>query len=412
MSNHAEKSATGTKVQALRISFAEYIALSAFLMALTALSIDIMLPALPAIAHTFNLAEPNQRQLVVIIYFVGFGVGQLFWGPLSDRFGRLPILTFGLGIFIVASVLALFAPSYETLLLGRSVQGIGSAATRVTIMAIARDLYRGAQMARVISLIMAVFIVVPILAPLLGQVLLYFGPWRLLFAFILAAGIAALLWASMRLPETRPIELRSAEKANLRGELMEFSKQTVSLAYIAASSLLFGCLYAFIANSQQLFGELYGLGDGFVWAFACVGLGMSVSSLLNARIVVRLGMRPVGHWALVLFVISSAFMALVTFYSVPPLSLFLPWLTAVFCFFNLITPNFTALVLEPMGHIAGLANSMLGFFTSLLAALRGGIVGGAYDGSPFPFCLGFFLLSGGALVIVVWAEGQAWLFQR
>ena len=204
MGSYVQQPAKETRAHALRISFTEYIALSAFLTALTALSIDIMLPALPAIANTFDLADPNERQLVVIVYFVGFGVGQLFWGPLSDRFGRLPILTIGLCIFIAASILAFGAPSYEALLLGRIMQGVGSAAARVIVMAITRDLFSGSQMARVMSLIMTVFILVPVLAPLFGQALLYIGPWRVLLAFILIAGIAGLLWARIRLPETRP----------------------------------------------------------------------------------------------------------------------------------------------------------------------------------------------------------------
>lgn len=175
-----------------------------------------------------------------------------------------------------------------------------------------------------------------------------------------------------------PAELRNAKRGGLREELVEFAGHTTSLAYIAATSLVFGCLYTFIANAQQIFGELYGLGDGFVFAFAFVALAMSVSSLTNARIVVRFG---------------------------------LPWLAAIFFLFSLIAPNFNAIVLEPMGNIAGLATSMFGFFTSLFAAWLGWIIGGAYDGSLFPFSFGFFILSSGALLIIWIIEGRCGVFR-
>lgn len=401
-----------TPGHSLRIPFVEYVVLSAFLTALTALSIDIMLPALPQIADHFKLGDPNDRQLVVVTYFVGFGVGQLFWGPISDRFGRLPVLTVGLCIFVAGSIVALTCETFEMLLAARCIQGLGSASSRVTVTAIARDLFSGARLSRVMSLIMTVFIVVPVFAPLVGQGLLYIGDWRLPFWVILSAGGLALAWSQLRLPETRPVDLRRSEGNRLGRAVLAFARERGSIAYMIACGLLFGCLLSFIANAQQIFGELFGFGDAFALAFASVALAMSAAAITNARIVLKRGMRPVCHTALLAFVALSIALALVTSQITPPAYVFLPWLASLFYLFGLITPNFNAIVLEPMGDIAGLAASILGFTTTLLAALGGWLIGGAYNGTLFPFALGFAMLSSAALVLVLMVEGRSGMFAK
>ncbi len=395
----------------LTIPFAEYIVLSAFLTALTALSIDIMLPALPAISDEFRLSEPNDRQLVVIIYFVGFGFGQLIWGPLSDRFGRLPVLAFGLAIFVAGSIIAVVATSFEGLLIARAIQGLGSGAPRITVMAVARDLFVGARMSRVMSLIMTVFIFVPLVAPALGQGLLYLGSWRLLFLVILAAGVGLLVWSQLRLPETRPRHLRGGQRIGLGHAMVALARERMSVTYMIATGMLFSCLCAFIAGAQQILGELYGLGDVFVFAFSAIAFSTAAAALTNARIVMRRGMRTVCHVALAGFVILAGLLAVVTWFSVPPLGLFMAWLGCLFYLFGLVTPNFNAIVLEPMGEIAGLAASVLGFSTTLLAAGGGWLIGSAYDGTLFPLAAGFTLFGGVALVLVFSVEGPAGMFR-
>ncbi len=403
---------SGKTASTLTISFSEYIVLSAFLTALTALSIDIMLPALPEIAGEFALTNANDRQLVVIMYFAGFGIGQLLWGPISDRFGRLPVLATGLCIFIAGSVVALIADSYAWLLAARAIQGLGSASSRVTVTAIARDLFTGARMSRVMSLIMSVFIAVPILAPLLGQLLLLIGSWRLPFYVILTAGVAALAWSQLRLPETNPATVRAAPMSRLATALAALARQHRSLAYMVATGLLFCCLCAFIASAQQIFGEYFGLQKGFVFAFSSVALTMAAASLTNARIVMRRGMRRVCHTALTLFFALSAVLAVTVSQVQLSLFVFLPWLGCLFFLFSLTTPNLTAIVLEPMGASAGLAASVMGFSTTLLAAVGGWLIGSTYDGTLVPFATGFALSSGAALALVWAAEGRTGMFAK
>ena len=394
----------------LTIPFAEFVLLSALLTALTALSIDIMLPALPNIASEFNRTASNDRQLVVIVYFIGFGGGQLFWGPFSDRFGRIPVLAVGLGIFVLGAILALMADSFEALLTARIVQGLGSAASRVTVTAIARDLFSGARMSRVMSLIMTVFIAVPILAPLAGQGLLFFGTWRLHFYVILAIGLIALSWAMVRLPETRPRAARQGAKNRFQQALLGFMRERAAIAYMVASGLIFGCLTAYIANAQQIFGELYALGDSFAIAFSSISAAVAVASFTNARIVMSRGMRRVCHVALVGFVILSALLAVAAYVSPPSLPVLIVWLGLLFFLFGLIGPNFNAIALEPMGAIAGLAASIFGFANTSIAALGGWLIGGSYDGTLFPFALGFTLLSSFALLLIFLVEGRAGMF--
>ena len=381
-------------------------------MALTALSIDIMLPALPNIAEHFAHTNPNDRQLVVILYFAGFGVGQLFWGPVSDRFGRIPVLLLGLLIFVCGAVIALMAQSFEMLIAGRIVQGLGSASSRVTVVAIARDLFAGAQMSRVMSLIMTVFIVVPILAPVAGQGLLYIGDWQLHFIIMLAAGVIALIWAWLRLPETRPRHLRAPADNNLWHTLRSLLGERTSMIYMLACSLMFGCLCAFIANAQQIFGELYGLGEAFPFAFSSIALAMAAASLTNARIVIKRGTRVVCHAALTLFAVLSLLLMITVTFATPPLAVFMIWLALLFFLFSLMTPNMNAIIMEPMRDYAGLASSMLGFSTSLLAALGGWLIGKQYDGTLLPFAIGFAALSLTALVLVFVAEGRHGIYSN
>lgn len=397
---------------ALKISFLEFVILSAFLTALTALSIDIMLPALPDIAEHFALQNPNDRQLVVISYFLGFAVGQFFWGPISDRFGRIPVLAIGLGLFSIGAIGAIWAPDYNALLLSRVLQGVGGAASRVTVTAIVRDQFEGARMARVMSFIMTVFILVPVLAPLIGQGLLYIGNWQLHFIFILIAGATLLIWATLRMPETRPAQLRMGNWSAVWSAFGQFLSNRMAVTYTLATGMIFGCLCTFIVNAQQIIGELYEFGDAFALVFGSVALAMAAASFTNARIVVRRGMRRVCHSALVAFVVVSGLLFLTTLFVHPPALVFLGCLACLFFLFSMITPNLNAIALEPMGAIAGLASSMVGFITTLLAAFLGWQFGAAYDGTLVPFSLSFFSLSIACLLLIYSVEGKAGMFRR
>jgi MFS transporter, DHA1 family, multidrug resistance protein len=385
-------------------SFAEFVAMIAGLMAMTALSIDIMLPALPQIRADFALPGANDQQLVVTSYLLGFALGQLFHGPLSDWLGRRPVLLAGLAAYAVASFACLAAPSFAVLLGARFLQGAANAAPRVIAVAAVRDIYGGRRMAEVMSFVMMVFIIVPVLAPSLGGAFLYFGSWHLILAFLFAVAIGLLGWMGLRLPETRPPELREPLSIGWLAEAVgEAVRTRQTLGYTLATGVLFGPLMGYVNSAQQVFQEVYGLGRLFPVAFGCVALALAVASFVNSRFVMRLGMRRVSHAALLGFaLISLLHLGIDLGFGRPALAVFLPMLALALFFFGLIMPNFNALAMEPMGRIAGTASSFIGATTTGLAAWLGWVVGQHFDGTVTPLLAGFagFGALGLALVMI------------
>lgn len=393
----------------LPTSFPEFVGLMALLMALTALSIDIMLPALPQIGDYFELASANDRQLVVTSYLVGLAVGQIVFGPLSDRFGRKPVLLTGLAIFVAGSLGAVTVGEFDHLFLARSVQGFGAAASRVISVAIIRDLFSGWQMARVTSLVMMVFITVPVLAPTIGQGLLHLGDWSLTFEFLLAIGIVCMIWSGMRLPETHgPAQPRSrvALKTALRWTLTS----PATVGYTVATGFLFGCLMSYINSAQQIFVDVYGLGASFPIVFGAVAGVQALAAVTNASLVERLGMRRVSHVALVAFWASSVLLLAAAQFS-PPLLVFAVLVASVFFCFGVIVPNFNAIAMQPMGAVAGTASSFIGFYTTAAGALFGWAIGAYFDGTVRPLAIGFAVLSTAALAMVLAVEGRRGMFR-
>jgi DHA1 family bicyclomycin/chloramphenicol resistance-like MFS transporter len=388
-----------------RIRFAEFVALMALMMALTALSIDIMLPALPNIAEAFAVMEPNDRQLVVTAYLLGFAVGQPFYGPLSDRFGRKPILFFGLALSAIGSLGAVAAPGFDFLLWSRVLQGFGAAAPRIMVTAIVRDRFGGRDMARVMSLVMMVFIMVPMLAPAMGGVILQFGPWNWIFAWLALVSLLILFWAALRLPETRAPTDRLPLSAGALGRAAATTLTTRrTLGYTVALGFLFGNLMAYIGSAQQIFVEVYGLGALFPLAFGAVASLQAVAAFTNARLVGRLGMRRVSHAALFAYVVICGLAALAGYPEKPPILAFCAFLAATFFCFGLAVPNFNALAMEPLGHIAGMASSFVGSYTTFAGAFFGWLVGQAFDGTVRPLMIGFTVLAVLALLVVLATE--------
>jgi len=379
---------------ALTIPFTEFVALAAILMALTALSIDIMLPALSDIAREFNLASANDRQFVVFSYFIGLGPGQLVFGPLSDRFGRRPVLLLGVAIFIVASAIALAAQSFEMLLAARAMQGFGAAAPRTVMVASVRDLFKGQQMARVMSLIMMTFLLIPVLAPAIGQGLMVVGGWSAPFYALLAVGVVAFLWAGRRLPETRSAAAMDGGRVGILAALRRVLTTRQTVTYMLATGFIFGVLTSYIASAQQIFVDIYHLGPWFPLAFAGTAGAMMAASFLNSRIVVRLGSRRVSNAALVgLLATGSVFY--VSSWLPGGLPVLVTWLflAIVLFLFGLITANFNAIAMEPQGEIAGMASSILGFYTTLGGATFGLLIAGAFDGTVGPISGGVAILA-------------------
>ncbi|PWC36929.1 MFS transporter [Azospirillum sp. TSO22-1] len=387
------------------VRFAEFVGLIALLMAMTALSIDIMLVALPDIAGAYGVLEPNDRQLIITGYMLGFAVGQPFHGPLSDRFGRKPVLAVGLVIFAAASLGAALAPGFGWMLAFRALQGFGAAAPRVVAIAIVRDRFVGRDMARVMSFVMMVFIIVPVIAPAIGEGILLVSAWRWIFGALFLVAAAALGWAALRLPETRPPEDRMPLSGAALGHA--FAKVVTTrwtLGYTVAMGFMFGGLLSYVGSAQQIFVDVYGLGELFPVAFGAIAGVMALASLTNTRLVGRLGMRRVSHVALLVQVAACAAMALLGFPEHPPLLVLGVFMAVVFYCFGLIAPNFNAMAMEPLGHVAGMGSSFIGFYTTAAGAFFGWVIGHAFDGTVRPLIIGFAALGVAALATVLVTE--------
>jgi DHA1 family bicyclomycin/chloramphenicol resistance-like MFS transporter len=395
-------------------SFGEFVALVAFMMGLTALSIDTLLPAFPHIGSEFSVSDENDLQMLVYVYMMGFASTQLVYGPLSDMVGRRPAMIGGMLLFAFGGLVAIFAHSFEALIVARFVQGTGAAAARVLAVSIVRDRFHGRDMARVMSLTMMVFITVPVLAPAYGQLLLLFGGWRFLFGVIFAMIIGMLAWFWLRMPETLHPEYRMAFSV---GRLAEAAKLCITnrtaVGYSTAMGLMSGCLMAYIGSAQQIFeADVYALGPWFPLAFGLVACVMGLGSYLNSRFVHRIGMRRLAHGALTGYVIAAGLqlLASIAYGGHPPLVLFAAILAANNFLFSLTIPNFNALSMEPLGAVAGTASSLIGFYTTLMGALLGMAVGQAFDGTVMPLGVGFFVYSVLTLVVVAVTE-KGRLFQ-
>ncbi|WP_312414063.1 multidrug effflux MFS transporter [Shinella sp.] len=391
----------------------EFIALMALLMALNALAIDIMLPGLQEIGASLGVESENHRQYVISAYLIGFAFAQLLYGPVSDRFGRRIPMFVGLAIYVVSSLAAILVPSFTALLVLRFVQGIGSAAMRVITVSIVRDIFGGRAMAEVMSLIMMVFMVVPVMAPGIGQVVMIFGDWHLIFVFMAAMAAAVWAWMYFRLPETlhendvRPFTVRSV----LEGFRIVLTDR-VALCYTLASTFIFGALFGFINSAQQIYVGIYELGVWFPVAFAAVAAFMALSSFVNARLVGRFGMRRLSHGALLGFLgVNALWLVLTLLWPTHlPFALFITLFAISMFQFGWIGSNFNSLAMEPLGHVAGTASSVLGFMGTAGGTVVGAVIGQSFNGTALPLVLGFFSLSVIGLVFVLIAE-RGKLFQ-
>lgn len=375
------------------------------MMALNALAIDSMLPALPAIGADLGVANENSRQWVVTAYLLGFGAAQLIYGPVADRFGRKSVLLFGVGVYVMFSLLATLAPTFETLILARIGQGLGSACTRVLAVSIVRDRYEGRTMARVMSFSFLVFLGVPILAPSLGQLIMLVGPWRWIFAGLGLIGVGLIVWASLRLPETlKPEDRLPIQVKRLTSAYRTALTDRTALGYTLAMTAITGALFGFINSSQQIFADVFDAEAAFPAVFALIAGGIAVASLVNARLVVRLGSRKISHTALIGFTTVSAVHAAVALSGHETLITFAVLQTLTMFCFGLIAGNFGAMAMETMGHIAGTAASIQGFISTVFGSLLGFAVGQQFNGTTVPMSLGFTVFGLTALALVLFAE--------
>lgn len=387
------------------LSRPEFIALMAALMALNALAIDVMLPALPYMGEALGIANENERQFVVSSYMLGMGLAVLAFGPLTDRFGRRAPLLFGVGVYIAATVLAAFAPSFESLLVLRFIQGMGAASVRVIATAVVRDRYSGREMAEVMSLTFMVFMAIPIIAPGIGQVLLLTGPWQTIFIFMGVLALALWLWTFFRLPETLPLDQRRPlSLTSVVGSFVIVCTNRVAFFYGLAGMFLFGALFGFITSAQQIYVDIYGLGVYFPVAFAAMAGLMAVSSFTNSRVVRRLGMRRLSHGAILVFTIGAGVWLALALMGFMPLWLFFSLLAIIMFCFGWASSNMNSLSMEPLGKVAGTAASVFGFIQTVGGALIGSYTGQHFDGTTVPAASGYFAMGALALICILIAE--------
>jgi len=388
-------------------SYFEFVILVSLMMSLMALSIDAMLPALPQIGSDLNVQNANDRQLVVSTIFLGVAVGQLFFGPLSDKTGRKPAMYIGYSLFIGGSLLSAFAYTFPVMLLGRLLQGIGISAPRAVLLALVRDLYEGRLMARVMSFVMTVLLLIPMLAPTLGQAILLQAGWRsIFFSFVLIA-LISLTWFALRMPETLPTENRTPfSLQHIIKTTFKIIKMRPAIGYTVSIGLISGAFLGYLNSAQQIFQELYALGERFPLYFALIALSIGIASFLNARLVLRFGMRFLVWWSLIIILgLAILTLGIATMTSGQlPLWLVMTYLISTFFCVGILFGNQNALAMEPLGNLAGIGAAVVGSLSTLISIPLGTLIGQGYNETVVPLILGIAVLSGLSLGVVRWTE--------
>ena len=385
----------------------EFVALVGLLMSLPALSTDAMLPALPAIGHDLGAPRRNDVQFVITAMLLGLALGQIVFGPLSDRLGRKPAIHAGLGLYMAGCLMSVFASAFEVMIASRIVQGIGAAGPRIVVIALVRDQYEGRQMARLMSFAIAVFILVPTVAPALGQGIQWLAGWRAIFGTFFAVAAIGFAWLALRQPETLPAARRRPLSPRTVGAaVLEVMGNRTARGYILATACAFAPFIAYLSSVQQIFQESYRVGALFPVYFGALALAIGGASLMNARLVLRYGMRRITRAAAVCIALVSvvAWAPAAAFDGLPPLWLFMPYLLVVFGCFGLIFGNLNALAMEPLGHIAGLGAAVVASVPTFIAVPFGALVGQSFDGTMYAQISAFAVFGAGAFAAMRWAE--------
>jgi DHA1 family bicyclomycin/chloramphenicol resistance-like MFS transporter len=390
-------------------SFAEFVIIISLMMSLTALSTDAMLPALPQIGSDLSVHTANDRQLVVSVLFLGLAFGQLFFGPLSDRVGRKPAVYAGYGLYIAGAILSVLAVSFPMMLVGRVSQGLGISAPRAITLALVRDRYKGRSMARVMSFVSSIFIFVPMLAPTLGQTILLFSGWRGIFGSFVAMAVITVSWFALRMPETLAPEHRAPfSLRHIIDATLEIVRNRTALGYTVSAGLVSGAFLGYLNSAQQIFQEQYALGERFPLVFGVISLSIGLASLLNARLVMRFGMRLLVRrslFAMIGLSILALGIALLPG-GQAPLWLFMAYLMVTFFCVGILFGNQNSLAMEPLGHLAGIGAAVVGSLSTLISMALGTIIGQSYNGTVLPLVVGLALLSGLSILVVGWIESK------
>ncbi|MEJ2499769.1 MAG: multidrug effflux MFS transporter [Campylobacterales bacterium] len=371
--------------------------------AAAALAIDAVMPALGLIGAALNVQSENDNQLIISLLFAGMALGQLIYGPLSDSIGRKSAIYIGFGLYIVGAVIAVLSTSLPVMLAGRFLQGFGAAGPRIVSVALIRDLYEGRMMASVMSFVMSIFIFVPAIAPALGEGLLYLWGWQAIFGLFISVAVLTLLWFALRQPETLPAAQRAPfSLKHIAAGIIETCKNPTAFGYTVAMGFVFSAFVGYLSSAQQIFQNTYRTGAMFALYFGVFALSIGLASFVNARLVLRFGMRPLSTVALVvLALVSVAFLGTAAaFEGVPPFWSFMAYGVITFFCLGMLFGNLNAMAMEPLGHIAGIGSAVVGSLSTLIAVPIGVTVGQLYDGTIFALVGGFALLGAVALAVV------------
>ncbi len=388
-----------------KISTGEFTLLTALLMSIVAISIDALLPALGFIRADIPLQHPNQAQYLISAIFLGMAFGQLICGPVSDATGRKKVLYLGIGLYLLGSLICFFATDISGLLLGRLVQGLGVSGPYVSAISIVRDKYVGRDMARIMSLVMLIFIMVPAIAPSLGQAVLLVSSWRYIFVLYILYALIIGLWIFIRLEETLPPERRiPLTLAGFAAGFNEVIRNPVTMSYTLCMGLFFGSFMGYLNSSQQIFQGLFGTGKLFTVYFGLLALLFGLASLVNSRFVGKWGMDVIASLATKVIIISSLVFVVIQWFVSPNLAGFLSYAAVLFFCFGLIFGNVNAMAMEPMGHVAGIASAVIGAVSSIVSMTLGTWIGQSYNNTLLPLTLGFLLLCSLAYGVMLFAR--------
>lgn len=377
----------------------------AALMGLNSFAIDAMIPALPAIGRSLHVINENSRQLVVVAYFVGFASTQLVWGPLADRFGRKPILAAGIVLYGLFALLCAYSRSFPVLIASRFAMGASAAVTRVLVVAMVRDLFEREAMARVMSLVFMVFMLMPVLAPNIGLAILLVASWEAIFVALAVYALVMLVWSGIRLPETlHPEYRRSLKWADMIGAVWETARESQSRGYTIALTISFGALVAYIASIQQIVFEAFHQPHLIGIVFAAIAAPMALASWANSRVVGRFGLRRVGHIATLAFTLIALIHAGFALAGRETLTSFVILQALTMCAFAFTSSNLSTLAMEHMAPIAGTASSVQGMVGTIGGAILGFIIGQYFDGSVVPYLIGTAACATGGFIALLLTE--------
>lgn len=369
----------------------EFILLMACLMSIVALSIDTILPALQPIGSSVGTKTPYENQLLITMIFLGLGFGQLIFGPISDSFGRKPVVYIGFGVFVLASFLCIYAPNIEIMVLGRIFQGIGLSASRSISIAMIRDRFEGDYMAKIMSFVVTIFILVPIIAPSLGKFILDNYGWESIFYSQLVFGILVLIWFWKRQPETLPkIYKKKFSFLIFTQGSIEFLKHRSAVIYTMISGLATGSFMVFLSTSQHIFEVQYGLINEFPYIFGALAFSVGLATFTNGALVVKFGMRKLVNIFIVVFSITSLSYTLLYFgTSNPDISILICFLGIQFFSVGFLFGNVRSLAMQPLGHIAGIGAAINGFVSTIMAVPIATLIGGFIETTALPLFVGF-----------------------